>query len=488
MSVAKRTVTAGLWVVSGKALARCLDLVTLLVLSRLLTPDDFGLVAMAMSVVVITEALLELPLVQALVRIPKLTRPMFDTAFTLGLLRGLALAVILGGLAWPLGAFYEAPRLPPLICALALAPILRGMASPRMVVFMREMDFRREFALDLGGKFAALLVAVTVAVVTRSHWAIAAATIATPLTANVLSYVFAPYRPRLSLAEWGWFRNMVGWNSVAQVFSALNWQIDRLLLGRLVPRANLGRYAMASDLAGIPNQALVIPLLRPLIAAFSLRADPASRTGAYLKVMNAIFMVAAPVLLGMALLSAPLVRLALGESWDAAAQILFWVALIAMAQTVIAPMNAMAMAMDRTRTIAMRGMAEFVIRLPATVAGAIWFGIPGAIAARGLTAALSVFIGFRLVGGLIGVPVHAQIRSLWRTCAALCAMALTLWLLAPGLAGQGTARLAFATAAAGCGAGLVYLACLFGLWAVAGRPEGAERMVADKLAGHLGRA
>ena len=45
-----------------------------------------------------------------------------------------------------------------------------------------------------------------------------------------------------------------------------------------------------------------------------------------------------------------------------------------------------------------------------------------------LTAALSVFIGFRLVGGLIGVPVHAQIRSLWRTCAALCAMALTLWL------------------------------------------------------------
>lgn len=488
MSVAKRTVSAGLWVISGKALARCLDLVTLLVLSRLLTPDDFGLVAMAMSVVVITEALLELPLVQALVRVPKLTAPMFDTAFTLGLLRGLALALVLGGLAWPLGAFYEAPRLPPLICALALAPILRGTVSPRMVVFMREMDFRREFALDLAGKSAALLVAVIVAVLTRSHWAIAAATIATPLTANVLSYFFAPYRPRLGLAEWGWFRNMVGWNSVAQLFGALNWQIDRLLLGRLVPRASLGRYAMAGDLSGIPHQALVIPLLRPLIAAFSLRADPKSRTGAYLKVMNAIFMVAAPVLLSMSLLSAPLVRLALGDGWDEAAGILFWVALIALGQTVIAPMNAMAMAMDQTRTIAVRAMAEFAVRLPATIAGAMWFGIPGAIAARALTASVSVFIGFRLIGGLMGIPVRAQVMNLWRSCAALAAMALTLWLLAPEPAGQGTVRLLMATAAAGCAGGLVYLAVLFGLWAVTGRPDGAERMVADRIAGRRGRA
>lgn len=87
-NVSQRTATASIWTISGKFLARLLDFVSLLVLARLLSPADFGLVAIATSVLVIVEAILDLPLTQALVRQPSPSDSMFATAFTLSVLRG----------------------------------------------------------------------------------------------------------------------------------------------------------------------------------------------------------------------------------------------------------------------------------------------------------------------------------------------------------------------------------------------------------------
>jgi len=81
-SVSQRTATASIWTIGGKFLARLLDFVSLLVLARLLSPEDFGLVAIATSVLVIVEAILDLPLTQALVRQRSPSDRMFATAFT----------------------------------------------------------------------------------------------------------------------------------------------------------------------------------------------------------------------------------------------------------------------------------------------------------------------------------------------------------------------------------------------------------------------
>ncbi|MDE1901941.1 MAG: oligosaccharide flippase family protein, partial [Alphaproteobacteria bacterium] len=119
-----------------------MDLVTLAILSRLLTPADFGLTALAMTTVTVAESVTALPLMVALLRVAEPTRAMFDTAFTLAFLRGVVLAVVLGGLGFVMAVIYRDPRLTALVCALSLAPILRGLTSPRMVSFIQKMDFR----------------------------------------------------------------------------------------------------------------------------------------------------------------------------------------------------------------------------------------------------------------------------------------------------------------------------------------------------------
>jgi O-antigen/teichoic acid export membrane protein len=472
---------AGTWVVAGKVTARGIDFCSLLILAHLLSPADFGLVALAMTAILIIEVVLELPLAQAMIRIPAPTEPMFATAFTLGVMRGTLLACSMGLLAWPLSLFYQEPRLVALIWVLALAPVLRGLVSPRMVVFMKRFDFRREFALDVIGKSSAFIVAIGVALGTGSYWAIAAGAVTTPLVTVVLSYVFAPLRPRLTLSQWFHFSDMVSWNTASQLISALNWQMDKLLLGRLMDLTSFGRYAVADNLSGIPQQALVQPLARPLMAAFATITSPTAYATAYCKAMNAMFSTSAPILVCLAMLSDPFVRIVLGEKWIEAAPMLQWLALSYLLSVPTEALPPLAMAMNRTRIVAVRMIAEFVVKLPALIIGLTFFGLTGALIARCVaTAAVLVSVAL-LVNHLTGVSIKQQCQALWRPVVACAAMAIFLFFVSPFVETHQSAwLLALATAAAGGAALAIYGGVLLILWTASARPAGVETIVVKR--------
>jgi lipopolysaccharide exporter len=113
----------------------------------MLTPADFGLTALAMSCVAIVDMVLEIPVTQALVRLPHIDKRHLDTGFTLGALRGLAIALVLLAVcvAVLLDQWRPAPR-PPSSFALAFAPIARGLASPGLILFIRELGFPAQFS------------------------------------------------------------------------------------------------------------------------------------------------------------------------------------------------------------------------------------------------------------------------------------------------------------------------------------------------------
>ena len=222
--LAARTAAGASLLIAQRLITRFIDLGTLFVLGRLLSPGDFGLVAIAMSLILVVEAILELPLNQALVRLPTLTKAHYDTAFTVGLMRGLGLALILLAAAWPFALLYDDSRLAALVAALAIAPAVRGLSSPRLAEYAKKLDFRRDFAMELVAKSLAFGISVSFALMTGSYWSIAIGTIITPLTMVAASYVLAPYRPALSFKEWHAFAGFLGWASASQAIGALNWR------------------------------------------------------------------------------------------------------------------------------------------------------------------------------------------------------------------------------------------------------------------------
>ncbi len=482
-ALSHRVANASSLSIMGKFIGRGFDLITLAILSRLLSPADFGLMALAMIGVTIVESVTELPLNQALVRVVDPTREMYDTAFTLAFLRGAALVVILCAAAVGMSLLYHEPRLVALMSALSLAPILRGTLNPRMAAFIRQLDFWQLVGIEVAGKAVALVVSSIIAFTTRSYWAIASATICTPLVMNALSYGFVPYVPRFRLSEWPIFSNVVAWNSLSQLVATMNWQLDRLFLGYFVPKSSLGRYAMSSDVATIPVQAIVVPLGNPLFAAYSLRGEESQSvlTATYLKGSNAVLAIGGPILLGLSLLSVPVVRLVLGPAWKETGELLQWFALINIITLPVYHVGGLALSLNQARMMTWRTVGEFIVAMPTLFFGTMYFGIPGIIAARAFTMLVVLILGMEAVRHLVFCSILSQAMALRRTFIALGALALAVLMLRPFVVGDGSPLVLTVSLAAVSAVGsVVYIVALYLLWMIEGRPEGIERVVWER--------
>lgn len=481
--MARRSAKGVSWLFAGRLAARLLDLCTLMLLARILAPHDFGKVAIALTLVNIVDVISEIPMTQGLVRLPAIDNSHLNTAFTLSLLRAGLLLLLMVAIAQPYAAFNHDPDIVPLICALAFAPVLRVLASPAMVHFMRRMDYKPEFMLDVASKVVAFTSAAAIAYATGSYWAIAAASLFGPAVTAIGSYILAPHRPRLTLAHWPYFKGMIAWHTASQALAAMNWQIDRLLLGHFTNQKNFGLYAVASDVSVVPLQSLIYPFGRTLVSGFSLVASDRERVvAAYSKSLAGIMLVGAPILVGVALLAGPLVKLALGEQWQDAAPLL---ALFSISHAIVlytVAMSPLAVAQNRFDLIFNFNLIVLAIRIPAVLAGIIYFGVSGAIAAHLLASAIAALTAMVMIRRMIGISVRDQLRAPWRALLGLAGMIAAVLPVVGRLDAMpsGLPLLAESTALA-CGGAIVYGAVVYALWLLSGRPHGGEQVIHDAV-------
>src|SRR5690242_3342246 len=145
MSPLRQIFSGAAWTIAARWAIRGLGLVSTLILARLLTPADFGVVAMAMFVVGMIEAFGDTGLTYYIIRHPDPRRSHFDTAFTLRLFVATALATMMV-IAAPFGAdFFHEPRVTDVIRVLAVRTFLFGLENPGIIHFRRDMVFSKDF-------------------------------------------------------------------------------------------------------------------------------------------------------------------------------------------------------------------------------------------------------------------------------------------------------------------------------------------------------
>ena len=164
----RRFVLGAGWVYAYRWLERLLDFVAIVVLARLLAPDDFGLVAIAASFATIVEGLSAFDVDKALIRSRDDDRALFDTAWTLSVLRGLLAALAMWGVAPWVGD----ARMADVLRVLAVVPILNGLRNPRFVTFERDLVYSKLAVLTVTAKVLSVGATLALAVVVRSYWAL----------------------------------------------------------------------------------------------------------------------------------------------------------------------------------------------------------------------------------------------------------------------------------------------------------------------------
>jgi O-antigen/teichoic acid export membrane protein len=436
MLTTKTLLGAG-WTVSSRLTGRLIDFGTVLVLARTLTPADFGLTALAMTLTVITDMVLEIPLIASLTRLSHVEKAHLDTAFTLGALRGLVLAVVILLAAWPFSLIYHDSRLVPLVAVIAIGPIARSLYSPAMVHYIRNMSFQQVFLAEILGKMAAFVVAVSVTYLGGGYWAIAANSVAAPFAAMIISYFIAPYSPKLSLAKLSDSSAFLGWLSMSQVVAALSWQFDRILLGYFITKADLGRYAMASDLSVLPLQSLITPAMQPVMTAFAkITHDRDRLRKAYSKASHFTMMLAAPACVGMSLTSDLIFDVLFGPKWAAAAIYLQWMALATVLGAFYQPLHSLALATNRTNVVFRLVLIELSCKIVLMSLGLYFYSVMGVIAARGIVSVILFILSLRAAQQLVGAHAAAEVAHLWKVGASCALMAVLVMMLRHELAEQ----------------------------------------------------
>ena len=476
-SLSARTAKGAGWVIAWRVATRNLGLLSTLVLARLLVPADFGLVAIATGFIAAVDALSSFGVQDALIREAVLDRDMYDTAFTMSLLRAVATAALVAAAAWPLGLFFSDLRLVPILLALAAGTLVGGFENIGIVDFRRELAFHKEFQLQLTGRVVAVVLTIALAVVWRSYWALVAGILAVRVVRLVQSYTMSAYRPRLGLRSW---RRIIGfslWTWAADLMLMVRERLDSIVIGRLLGAANVGIFALGTEIGSLPTTELVLPLCRALFSGFA----EANRTGfsparVYVRVISATLLLTLPIALGLSLLADPLVRLALGAQWLGAVP-LIWILAPPGAVTVISCVAAAALSAQGLPHLNFQLSAiSTVLKVPLLVGLVVGFGLVGGAIAVAVSLTIEQGLYLDVTRRRLGVRVADLARGAWRAMLATVVMGAVLagcglgWTHADGGMLEAARLAGFATLIGAA----VYALTLLAAWIASGRPDGAE--------------
>jgi PST family polysaccharide transporter len=464
-----------LWISASRSLTNLFQFISTIVLARILVPEDFGLVALATTMLAILTAFTEISMTAALVHHQNPTDDHFHTAWTLGAARGLLLGVLFALAAYPAAQFYNEPRLVSVMYALAVSVCLMGLSNPRRVMLQKELIFWQDFVLDVSQKMIGVVVSIVIAVFYQSYWALVIGTLAGQIANVGISYTVLPFRPRISLRHARELWSFSVWLALGSAINTINWRFDHLLIGGYLGNAALGYYTVGDRVASMPTREATQPLTQTLFPAFAHVSGDAERLrSAYQRAQAVVTAIALPLGVGTAVIADPLVRLAMGEKWAPAIPVIQALAAVFAVQT-IGLVRPLALAKGATRLLFKRDMQMFALRLPFIFAGMYFGGLLGIIYARVLTGSISTLVNMMLVTSLSGLSIAAQLRVSLRSIVGAAVMAVGVTALGLVLPSPETRWALAEHIALLCAAGiLLYGLTTLLLWTAMKWPSGPE--------------
>ncbi len=476
-------IRGSIWMVAMRWTIKGIGIVSTIILARLLVPEDFGIVAMAMLVVGIIELFNLVGTDLALIRHKNATRAHFDSAWTLGVIQSLILGTCVL-LAAPLGeAFFDEPRAVPVIQVLSLRVYAQGFENIGTVLFLKELNFAKEFWFRVARKVGEFAVTLTLAVTIQNYWALVAGIVGGQILFIVLSYVLHPYRPRLCFTKIPELWSFSMWTLVYWIGHYGSLRMDEIIVGRISNSQAMGHYYVGSDVATTPTAEMIAPLGRALFPSYSrLQDSPKQLYDAYLNVLSAVTLICFATGTGLALVAHDLVVVFLGEKWVESIPIMFW---IAFAAAVFVYSNT-AMTVLLAAGFARRAAVQIWLRNGVLLAALIYAGMRGDLteiaAMRLWMTLLFVPLFFYSLRVVIPIKVRDVLDVTWRPAIAAAAMAGVLHLIPDDIFGDLIALRLFVDVAAGSA---VYAVTVLGLWYAAGQPPGSERAAMRAVRGRL---
>jgi PST family polysaccharide transporter len=393
----RKSVVGGMAAVSAQSVKFVVQTAATMVLARLLSPQDFGLMGMVVVVTGFLGLFRDAGLGAATVQQLEVTHEQTSTLFWINAAVGAVLASLCAALAPLVVRFYHEPRLYWVVVVSALAFLFNGLAAQHGALLQRGMRFVTQAHIDVLALVVSSAVGVVMALLGCRYWSLVGMAMAGPMVDTAALWIVVPWIPGPPRRRSG-IRSMLHFGGLATCNSFvvfLAWNAEKILLGRFWGADALGLYGRAFQLVTLPVQQLNTAVTGVAFPALSRIQHDAKRLArSFLKGYSILISLTVPVTISCALFPDEIVRIVLGAKWMEAAPIFRLLAPVALVFAVANPLSWLVMSTGR----AGRALSISMATTPFVIAGIV-LGL-----SRG---PIGVALGYSLAMTLVIIPITA---------------------------------------------------------------------------------
>ena len=317
-TLSQRVVKSGFWVFFLRIFSQGFGLLRLIILARILSPSDFGVMGIALLTMSILETFSETGFQHALIQKKENIKSYLDSAWTVLILRGFVLFVILYFIAPYAAVFFNTPEAKPIIRVIGFSILFQAFTNIGITYFKKELEFIKEFIYQLTGTLADFIVAISAVLILRNVWALVFGLLAGNITRCFVSYLIHPYKPRLYFALEK-VKELFGfgkWILGSSILIFLLGQGDDIFVGKLLGATMLGFYQLAYRISNMPATEITHVISQVTYPAYSkLQDDLPKLRESYLKVLQVTAFLSFPIAGLIFVLAPDFTRIFLGEKW-----------------------------------------------------------------------------------------------------------------------------------------------------------------------------
>ncbi|WP_412971993.1 oligosaccharide flippase family protein [Glaciecola sp. MF2-115] len=321
MNLSKSLITAYKWNVVGNIAIRSLSVVSTLVLVRVLSPEDFGIMAMATIFIGFFQMLSNASVNRYLILLERPSKEDYDAAWTLTIILRFISMSILFALSSTIAKYMTTPELTLVLQIICFVYFLAAFMSPGMIKLERDINFKALNKIAVIAKLSATIITVYFAIKLESYFALIIGESVLISATLILSYVICTHKPALNFsfdpkmfqfASYIFLRNLVGYSRS---------KVDAFIVGKLFGNDVLGGFTVARQFAIMPQDEIFGPAMQPAYAALSQLKNNIAQFDA--KLYQALFIgysLLIPSAFGLLYCAENFVAVVLGAQWIAVAE------------------------------------------------------------------------------------------------------------------------------------------------------------------------
>lgn len=361
------------WLALSQGIRLILQLLNLTILTRLLDPSEYGLMAMAIVVINFSLIIRDLGMGAAIIQREELDSRAVSTVFWFNIMMGIGIAILVALLSPLISRLFNSNSLVPILLWLSLSFPIASLGTTQQALLERESKFKRVALIEISSSAIALFVAITMAYFNYGVYSLVGQLLINSVLSSFFLWLSSHWRPNI-IFSYDEFKKLLSFGGNLTAFNIINFfsrNADSMIIGHNFSTYTLGAYSLSYRIMLFPLQSLTSVVSRslyPIISRQQEDNDLVRQT--YLMVLLGIASITAPMMMGIAVLRESFVNLVFGSQWYLVPTLLLWLAPTGFIQSLLSTTGTVFMSKGKTQLLMRLGIFSTLIQVGAFVIGA----------------------------------------------------------------------------------------------------------------------